>query len=174
VAATLDTNLTAWRLLPGAKVKKQTNIMKRLKPSAKFVLICSAAAALGAAFALDGLGTSPRRNGAAILHPSLDAALTNAALHVVGSVTSNLNVRGYANDQRLDLLVKGGQTNTTCLATNEYFLAANASILQTNNANAKDGLALGAELETRLDVLNLRTVAVVDAERNSVLSTELP
>jgi hypothetical protein len=58
--------------------------------------------------------------------------------------------------------------------TNNYFLALNGGIVETNSTNLRGRLVIRSLLVNPTDILDVHSVAVLDSSSNTVVSTTLP
>jgi len=83
-------------------------------------------------------------------------------------ITATLRIQATTKKARLQLSARG------LPVTNDFYLVLNGGINQTNTVDSRDRLEMGTELINPGDILDLRTVEVVDTSNNVVLSTTLP
>ena len=83
-------------------------------------------------------------------------------------VTATLRIQATTKKTRLQLSARG------LPATNDFYLVLNGGIAQTNSVDSRGRLEMATELINPNDILDLRSVAVVDTANNVVVSTTLP
>jgi len=83
-------------------------------------------------------------------------------------ITATLRLQATTKKTRLQLSARG------LPATNDFYLVLNGGISQTNTVDSRGHLEMATELINPGDILDLRTVEVVDTSSNVVLSTTLP
>lgn len=85
-----------------------------------------------------------------------------------GGVKATLQLHATTRQTQFRLLSTGLATNT------DYLLAFNDEVVQTNNSGSKGRLDIHALTATPPDILDVRSVSLLDTSSNVVLQTDLP
>jgi hypothetical protein len=81
---------------------------------------------------------------------------------------ASLRLKANQETATLKLVVSGLQ------ATNDYWLALNGEVTETNAATADGKLVIDRRFDDPLEVLNLKSIELLDTTTNAVISTTLP
>jgi hypothetical protein len=85
-----------------------------------------------------------------------------------GGVKASLQIHANAHKGKLRLHASGLTPNS------DYSLAMNGSVVQTETADAKGKLKIDTDLAVPVEILSLKTVALMDSAGNVMLTTTLP
>jgi hypothetical protein len=104
---------------------------------------------------------------------TLDLTTPNQLTYLVKRKLSNGGVNGLLRLKASTTQTQFRLTATGLLATNNYLLAFNGGVVQTNTADAGGKLVI-TSAPTPTNILDLSSVALWDSSSNVVLSTTLP